>query len=69
MERPNREELLAIKRSEFGYGELLARAEAKMAAVEAARASLLPGMPDRGEVERRLVAVREKLYARAPVAD
>ena len=62
MERPNREELLAIKRSEFGYGELLARAEAKMAAVEAAaRTSSLPEAPDRGEVERRLVGVREAL--------
>ena len=62
VERPNREELLAIKRGEYGYEELLARAEAKMAAVEAAaRASKLPDAPDRGEVERRLVRVREAL--------
>ena len=63
VERPNRHELLAIKCGEFGYEELLARAEAKMCSVEAAaRASKLPEVPDRGEVERRLVTVRERVY-------
>lgn len=64
VERPNREELLAIKRGAFGYEELLSWAEGKMAAVEAAAlSSKLPETPDAAEVERRLVEVREAVYA------
>ncbi len=63
VERPNREELLAIKRGEFGYEELLARARSKLAEVEAAAArSRLPEVPNVAEIERRLVTVRERVY-------
>ena len=64
VKRPNRGELLAIKRGEFGYDALLSRAEAKMAAVEAAAlSSKLPEAPDAAEVERRLVAVRKAVHS------
>ncbi len=63
VERPNREELLAIKRGEFGYDELLARARDKIAAVESAAAkSSLPEAPDLRAIERRLVAARGRVY-------
>ncbi len=63
VERPNREELLAIRRGEFAYEDLMARAEAKMRDVEAAwRASALPESPSADDVEKLLVELREEFY-------
>lgn len=62
--RPNREALLAIKRGEFAYETLIARAEALMAEVEQAFArSGLPESVNRSAALDALVRVREQLYA------
>ena len=63
VERPNREELLAIRRGAFAYEELMARADERLAAVdEAYAASALPEAPDRAAIERVLVGLREGFY-------
>ncbi|WP_126246272.1 DNA polymerase beta superfamily protein [Chitinophaga rhizosphaerae] len=61
--RHDREELLAIKRGERDYDELLREAEALMATIaSAARKSPLPDKPDTDAARKALAAVREKLY-------
>ena len=61
--RPNRDELLEIKRGAFAYEELMARAEEKMRAVEeAAFVSPLPEQPNERLIEERLVEVRKAVY-------
>jgi hypothetical protein len=63
VERPNREELLAIRRGEFLYEELLEKAEQKLLRIEALHAtSTLPEMPDKDRIEAVLVEVREAFY-------
>lgn len=61
--RPNRDELLAIKRGEFSYETLLEMAETLMERIEtAAQHSPLPEAPDESRVNAALVRMREKLY-------
>lgn len=63
VERPNREELLAIRRGEFSYEDLISRAEELMAEVEILFAkSELPETADRERVLRALVEIRQQLY-------
>ncbi|MEM6630731.1 MAG: nucleotidyltransferase domain-containing protein [Bacteroidota bacterium] len=64
VKRPNREELLAIRRGEWSYEELITRAKEKMKAIEAAYdRSPLPDEPDTKRVEALLVEMREELYS------
>ena len=61
--RPNREELLAIRRGEATYNELIERANQKIEAVEAAfEASSLPENADVIAIEKMLVSTRNKYY-------
>lgn len=63
VERPNREELLSIRRGEWQYEDLIKKAEEKMRAVEQAyEDSPLPSEPDNSKVNALLVRVRETLY-------
>jgi uncharacterized protein len=62
--RPNREELLQIRRGEMSYEQLLERAEALTGMVDAAfDASSLPESPDLGKIGRLLVELRQSHYA------
>ena len=61
--RPNREELLAIRRGEFTFEELIERAEARIDKIELLyESSSLPDIPDKNLVETLLVAVRNGFY-------
>lgn len=61
--RPNREALLAIRRGEFTYEELILRAEQLMAEIELLFAqSDLPERADREQAIQALVAIRRQLY-------
>ena len=61
--RPNRDELLAIKRGESFYEDLLEKAERLMAEVETAfDASDLPETADAASALAALVSVRESIY-------
>lgn len=61
--RPNREELLAIKRGVFSYEELTLRAQTLLNEAEALFAvSALPALPDRVAAAEALVGVRRRLY-------
>ncbi len=61
--RPNREALLAIRRGEWEYDDLIAKAEEKMQAVESAyENSALPERPDAEAIERLLVELRHAFY-------
>ncbi|RMG69895.1 MAG: nucleotidyltransferase, partial [Bacteroidetes bacterium] len=63
VERPNREELLAIRAGAIPYEELLARVEALLADVEAAAGqSPLPEAPDEARIEATLVDIRSQWY-------
>ncbi len=63
VKRPNREALLAIRRGEWQYEQLIQMADEKMKAVEAAyETSNLPEAPDMTEVENLLVDLRTKFY-------
>jgi hypothetical protein len=63
--RPNRDELLAIRRGEFLYEELIERAGEKVLRVEAAyERSKLPNMPDRAAIEEALRSVRMEFYGK-----
>ena len=65
--RPNREFLLQIRRGEFAYAELIAKAEHLVARVEAAfAASALPAAPDNASAEETLRRVRREFYAQRP---
>jgi len=62
--RPNRDELLAIRRGAFEYEDLVTRAESRLVTIkEAFDASPLPDRPDHAAVERALVEVRTAFYA------
>jgi uncharacterized protein len=61
--RPNREELLAIRRGEFQYEDLIQQAESKIKQIEALyEQSPLPEMPDKALIEHLLVRVRREVY-------
>jgi len=63
VERPNREELLSIRRGERPYDDLLREAEEKMRMVEQVyEDSSLPPQPNMNEVNALLVNLREQLY-------
>lgn len=61
--RPNREELLSIRRGEWQYDDLISMAENKMAEVEKAAAeSPLPEEPDHDMVNKLLITLRATYY-------
>lgn len=63
VERPNRDELLAIKKGAWTYDELIDKAHLKMKKIEAAHSiSQLPDKPNKIEIEKILVSIREQLY-------
>ena len=63
VQRPNREYLLSIRRGEWDYDELIAEADKKMEAVEAAWAkSPLPETVDEDKIEQLLVELRRAFY-------
>lgn len=63
VKRNNREELLAIKRGEFDYDELLIKAEGLMQQITIAdQQSSLQTEPDKAKTESLLVAMRTQLY-------
>lgn len=63
VERPNREALLAIRRGEFSYDELIVRAENLMQEVDILFAqSNLPESADRTKALNALVEIRRRLY-------
>lgn len=63
VERPNRDELLAIRRGEFLYEELLEQAEQKLHRIQTLyAASTLPDQPDQAKIEAVLVEIREAFY-------
>ncbi len=62
--RPNREELLSIRRGEFLYEDLIEKAEQKLQKIEQLYViSSLPDYPDKARIEELLIAVREDFYA------
>lgn len=64
--RPNREELLAIRRGERDYDQLLTEAEARLGRIaEAFAESALPEKPDAERLNAVLVAMRREVYARS----
>ena len=61
--RPNREQLLAIRRGEFEYDILIEQAEQKLKAIDAAfDTSSLPDEPNRDKIEAILIEMRRKWY-------
>jgi len=63
VKRPNREELLAIRRGKFTYDELIAKAEIQLEKVEAAyQISTLPEQADKVVLEQALIEIREAWY-------
>jgi hypothetical protein len=63
--RPNREELLAIRRGDFMYEDLIAKAEEKIAFInELYETCTLPDAPNQERIEALLYEVREEFYQR-----
>ncbi|SOD12758.1 DNA polymerase beta superfamily protein [Pedobacter xixiisoli] len=63
VKRANRDELLAIKRGEFEYQEVLEMAEVLMQQIEKETVySKLKDNPDEKEMENILIEIREELY-------
>lgn len=63
--RPNREELLAIRRGERDYDDLLVEAEARLVQIaEQFAHSALPDRPDAARLEAILVRIRQEVYGR-----
>ena len=63
VQRPNRDELLAIRAGQYTYETLLERATHKLAAIETAYAqSPLPEAPDLAAIEQALVQIRREFY-------
>jgi hypothetical protein len=62
--RPNREELLAVRRGEYLYEDLILRAEEKIAYInELYENCTLPELPDLEKIEDLILEVREQFYA------
>ncbi len=58
---PNRDWLLRVKSGEFGYEELLALAEERIARIQQLyETSPLPAIPDRAAIERAVVRIRRE---------
>ncbi len=65
VERPNREELLEIRKGTFMYDELVKKAEEKLKKIEVLFGkSKLPEKPDRQKINRLLVEIRKEFYNR-----
>jgi len=63
VKRPNRAELLAIRKGEWLYDDLIQMAENKMREVEKAYTlSSLPEAPDEVQIEALLVSLRKEFY-------
>lgn len=63
VQRPNREELLAIRSGKWTYDELMEKAEKKMVALETAyQNSRLPEAPGEESVNELLIELRQELY-------
>jgi len=61
--RPNREELLAIRRGEFSYDTLIEKAEVKLKHIEQLYTkSTLPEIPNLTLIEKKLIEVRRAFY-------
>lgn len=61
--RPNREELLSIRRGEFSYDELIQKANEKIEGIEEAfKVSDLQEVPDMDLIEKMLVKIRSDFY-------
>ena len=61
--RPNREELLSIRRGEWQYDDLITKANEKMELVQKAyEESTLPDRPDEKRIEDLLVELRKAFY-------
>lgn len=62
--RPNRQELLLIRKGVFDYEELLTRAEKRLEKVETLfQLSTLPEVPDVNKIEELLIKIRSEFYA------
>ena len=62
--RPNRDELLRIRRGEYTYDELMAMATEKLERIERLhKQSALPEAPDRALIGRMIAAARAGFYA------
>ncbi len=65
VKRPNRDELLSIRKGEWHYDELITMAEQKMREVEQAHlTSTLQEAPDEGRIEKLLVSLRKEFYTK-----
>lgn len=65
VKRTDREELLAIKKGDFSYDELVNKAlESVNTIKELFEKSTLPQSPDSGKIERLLVSIRKDFYLR-----
>lgn len=63
VKRTNREELLAIRRGEYEYDELIAMAEEQLAKVnQAYQSSALPEQPNKATLENILIEIRQAWY-------
>ncbi len=63
VKRPNREELLSIRRGEWHYDDLIEKANQKMKEVEKAyKTSNLQEVPDEKKIEDLLISLRRELY-------
>jgi hypothetical protein len=61
--RPNRAQLLEIRKGAYEYEALMALAEEKLARIDVAfTRSTLPEQPNRTQIEQLLVEIREKWY-------
>lgn len=68
--RPNRDQLLAIRRGEFSYEELLHLAEEKITRIEEVyNQSTLPAQPNFEAVNQLLVNLRREVYAKWRAAE
>ncbi|MCB1232224.1 MAG: nucleotidyltransferase domain-containing protein [Verrucomicrobiae bacterium] len=68
--RPNRDYLMQIRRGDFEYEELIAKAEEKIEHIEALFATCdLPEEPDRDALDGALVEIRERWYSEIGTAD
>jgi predicted nucleotidyltransferase len=62
--RPNRAELLSIRKGEWTYEDLIEKAEQKMQEVEIAYSnSALPEVPDHAVIEQILIDLRHQFYS------